>query len=165
MAEVWNEPIISKSSNGGPVGRPETMYFLPHLFDCQDYSDPLEDDDIDEFLPAIEEISPDYSEEFGEFAEIAMTNKGLAMPVDVKSCLNLYLFLLEKTEEFSYLTTLSYEYSTVCVFKICKKMFFFSRTSVTMKLLFVTIVTSVNYEFIIIILLLMLLLLLLLLFR
>ena len=49
--------------------------------------------------------------------------------------------------------------------KFARRCFFFSRTSVTMKLLFVTIVTSVNYEFIIIILLLMLLLLLLLLFR
>ena len=101
MTEEWNEHVISKSSNRGPSGRPDTMYFLPHLFDCQDYSDPLEDDDIDEFLPAVEEIPPDYSAEFGEFAEIIMTNKGLEMPVDVKSCLNLYLLLLEKIEEFS----------------------------------------------------------------
>ena len=49
MAEEWNEHIISKSSNGGPSGRPDTMYFLPHLFDCQDYSDPLEDDDMRDF--------------------------------------------------------------------------------------------------------------------
>ena len=77
------------------------MYFLPHLFVCQDYSDPLEHDDIDEFSPAVEEIPPDCSTEFGEFAELIMTNKGLEMPVDVKSCLNLYLFLLEKIEEFS----------------------------------------------------------------
>ena len=79
MTEEWNEHVISKSSNRGPSDRPDTMYFLPHLFDCQDYSDPLEDDDIDEFLPAVEEIPPDYSAEFGEFAEIIMTNKGLQM--------------------------------------------------------------------------------------
>ena len=66
MAEEWNEHIISKSSNGGPSGRPDTMYFLPHIFDCQDYSDPLEGDDIDKFLPAAEEIPPNYSAEFGE---------------------------------------------------------------------------------------------------
>ena len=101
MAEEWNEHIISKSSNEGPSGRPDAMYFLPHIFDCQDYSDPLEDDDIDEFLPAVKEMSPDYLAEFGEFAEITMTSEGLEMPVDVKSCLNLYLFLLEKIEEFS----------------------------------------------------------------
>ena len=74
---------------------------MPHLFDCQDYSDTLEDDDTDGFSPAVEEIPPDYSAEFGKFAEIIMSNEGLEMPVDVKSCLKLYLFLLEKIEEFS----------------------------------------------------------------
>ena len=58
MVEEWNEHVISKSTNSGPSGRPDTMYFLPHLFDCRDYSIPLESDDINEFLPAIEEISP-----------------------------------------------------------------------------------------------------------
>ena len=77
------------------------MYFLTHLFNCQDYLDPLEDDDTDEFLPAVEEIPPDYSAWFDEFAGIIMTEKGLEMSVDVKSCLNLYLFSLEKIEEFS----------------------------------------------------------------
>ena len=101
MAAKWNEHIISKSSNGGPSGRPVTMCFLPHLFDCQDYSDPLEDDDTDESLLAVEEIPPDYSAEFGEFAELIMAIEGLEMSVDVKSCLNLYLLLLEKIEEFS----------------------------------------------------------------
>ena len=68
------------------------MYFLPHPFGCQDYSDPLEDYDTDEFLPAVEGIPPDYSADFGEFAELIMTIEG----VDVKICLNLYLFLPEK---------------------------------------------------------------------
>ena len=77
------------------------MYFSPHLFDCQDYSDLLEDDDIDKFLPAVEEIPTDYSVEFGEFAEIIMTNEVFEILVNVKSCLNLYVFLLEKIEEFS----------------------------------------------------------------
>ena len=92
MAEEWNEYIISKSSNGGPSGRPDTMYFLPHPFGCQDYSDPLEDYDTDEFLPAVEGIPTDYSAEFGEFAELIITIEGF----NVKSCLNLYLFLPEK---------------------------------------------------------------------
>ena len=78
MAEEWNEHIIPKSSNGRPCARPDTMYFLPHLFDFWDYSDPLEDDNIDEFLPTVEEIPPDYSAEFGEFAELIMTNEEVA---------------------------------------------------------------------------------------
>ena len=81
ITKEWNEHIISKSSSGGPSGRPDTMYFMPHLFDCQDYSDPLEDDDIHKFLPAVEEIPPDYSAELGEFAEITMKNEGLEMSV------------------------------------------------------------------------------------
>ena len=101
MAEKWNEHMISKTSKGGPSGRPDAMYFLPYLFACQDCSDLLEDDDLDEFLPAVEEIPFDYSAEFGEFAEIILTNEGHELPVDVKSCLNLYLFLLAKIEEFS----------------------------------------------------------------
>ena len=63
MGEKWNEHIMSESSNGGISGRPDTIYFLPHIFDCQDYSDSLEDDDIDELLPAVEEIPPNYSAE------------------------------------------------------------------------------------------------------
>ena len=77
------------------------MYFLLHIFDCQDYSDPLENDDIDELLPAVEDIPPNYSAEFGESAEIIMTKEGIGMPVDVKICLNLYLWLREKMGEFS----------------------------------------------------------------
>ena len=94
MAEEWNEHIISNSSNGGPSRRLDTMYFLPHIFDCRDYSDPLEDADIDELLPAVVEIPPNYSAEFGESSEIIMTREEIEMPVDVKSSLNLYLLLL-----------------------------------------------------------------------
>ena len=63
MAEEGNEHIISKSSNGRPSGRSDSMYFLTHLFHYQDYSDPLEDDDTDEFLPVFEEIPSYYSVE------------------------------------------------------------------------------------------------------
>lgn len=55
MAEEY---LISNSSNGRPSERPDTMHFLLHLFDCQDYSDPLEHADIDELLPSVEEIHP-----------------------------------------------------------------------------------------------------------
>ena len=39
------------------------MYFFAHLFNYQDYSDPLEADDIDGFLPVFEEIPINYSVE------------------------------------------------------------------------------------------------------
>ena len=63
MAEEWNERTISKSSNSRLSGRPDSMYFFAHLFNYQDYSDSLEADDIDGFLPVFEEIPINYSVE------------------------------------------------------------------------------------------------------
>ena len=51
---------------------------------CQGYSDPLEDNDINEFL-AVFEIPPDYSSEFGEFAGIIMINRGPETPASFTS--------------------------------------------------------------------------------
>ena len=34
-AVEWNQHIISRSLNGGPSERPDTMYFLPHLYDTE----------------------------------------------------------------------------------------------------------------------------------
>ena len=67
---------------------------MPHLVRLQDYSDPLEDDDVNEFLPTVERIPPNYSAEFDEFAEIIMTNEGLEMPADVKVVLICIYFYL-----------------------------------------------------------------------
>ena len=53
MAGEYIEHIISKSSNSRPSSSSDTRYFLPHIFNFQDYSGPLEDDDIDESLPAL----------------------------------------------------------------------------------------------------------------
>ena len=49
MAEEWNEHIMSKSISEGLPRRPDTMYFLPHLHNCQDCSDPLEENHTDTF--------------------------------------------------------------------------------------------------------------------
>ena len=73
-----------------------------------------------------------------------MINEELEMPVDVKSCLNLYLFLLEKIEEFSWLTTLSYEYLAVCC--CC----FFNLTEDILVLISEAVLDFRNYEIIII---------------
>ena len=60
MAEEWNEHIMSKSISEGLPCRPDTMHFLPHLHNCQDCSDPLEDNHTDAFFAAVDEIPPDY---------------------------------------------------------------------------------------------------------
>lgn len=52
------------------AGKSKTIYFLPHLLYCKGYSDQIKDDNINEFVAVVEENPPDYSAEFGEFAEI-----------------------------------------------------------------------------------------------
>ena len=37
IAVERNQLIISRSVNGGPSGRPDAMYFLPHLYDAENY--------------------------------------------------------------------------------------------------------------------------------
>lgn len=48
------------------------------------------------FIPTIEEASPDYAAELGEFVEIIMINKGLKMLVYAANVLKLYCFYLKK---------------------------------------------------------------------
>ena len=98
MAEEWNEHIMSKSISEELPCRPDTMHFLPHLHNCQDCSDPLEDNHTDTFFAAVDEIPPDYYVEFGKLTDIFMINERLEMLFNVTSGLNLYFLLLEKKE-------------------------------------------------------------------
>lgn len=101
LVEEWNEHIISKSINGGPSGRPDTMYFLPHLFGKENHLDEVEDADIDEFQAAVDDLPRDFSLEFEEFANTVMAPNGMVMAENIRDGLNLYLFLLLKITEFS----------------------------------------------------------------
>ena len=58
MAEEWNEHIMSKSISEGLPRRPDTMYFLPHLHNCQDCSDPLEENHTDTFSQRLMRFHP-----------------------------------------------------------------------------------------------------------
>ena len=101
LIEEWNQHIISKSINGGPSGRPDTMFFLPHLYDCQNFLEPVEEGMISDFLPAVENLPLDYTPEFKEFAETIMEEGGLEMPVNAMEGLNLFLYMLDKIAEHS----------------------------------------------------------------
>lgn len=101
VVEEWNQHIISKSINGGPSGRPDTMFFLPHLFERENYLEQISDSDVDEFKPAVEDIPRDYSVEFEEFAQTMMETNNIVMASNLKDGLDLYLFLLEKIAQFS----------------------------------------------------------------
>ena len=72
------------------------MYFFPHLYQGQRYSDTLKDNDFDKFLATFQDISPNYSPEFDEFEEKLMINFGSETSVNFTSGFNLHFFYLKK---------------------------------------------------------------------
>lgn len=101
IKEDWNAHIISRSRNGGPSGRPNCLYHLPHLFQSQDYIRRVEINEIDEFNPVVDNLPSDFSDEFSQFAEILITDVHMNTPKNACEALHLYLYLLENIEQYS----------------------------------------------------------------
>ena len=101
VANDWNQHLISKSKNDGPSGRPDTIFFLPHLFETQNYLQNVDSSEVNEFQPIISELPPDFSKEFQDFLEIIMSSNNLEMPTNPSEALNLYFFLVQKIDEYS----------------------------------------------------------------
>ncbi|XP_028390702.1 uncharacterized protein LOC114515612 [Dendronephthya gigantea] len=100
VAEMWNQHIIAPSkfgNNTGPRGRPDVMFFLPHLFDTGDCKQEIDRDEVNEFYDYSMSVK-DFSDEFGEFASFVMTELGLTKPTNAKEAFHLYLTLLQKIE-------------------------------------------------------------------
>ena len=53
IASDWNVHIISSSRYQGPSGRPDTMCFLPHLYNRQNLGIEVDNEEIDEFYPSV----------------------------------------------------------------------------------------------------------------
>ena len=103
VAELWNEHIISSSKFGNlnlPRGRPDTMYFLPHLYNTNDYKMDTNQDEVQEFIDNATMSPDDYSKEFEEFATIIMSEQNILKPNNVKEALNLYINLIRVVENF-----------------------------------------------------------------
>eukprot|EP00794_Sanderia_malayensis_P002364 gene2364-2725_t len=99
VAESLNQHIISRTKFGnssGPRGRPDCMYFLPHLYDVEDCKVDIDLDEIEEFYDDAAMNVRDYSEEFEEFALTVMNRRALSAPIDVKQAFNLYIELLRE---------------------------------------------------------------------
>jgi len=96
VTQEWNQHIISKSKNDGPRGRPDSMFFLPHLYDTHSYLEDVDQEEVDDFLPAVNNLPRDVSFEFEEFANILMERDGKNHPQDPFEGLNLYLYLVGK---------------------------------------------------------------------
>ena len=104
VAELWNQHIISSSKFGnssGPRGRPDCMFFLPHLYSTEDFKVSVDEDDVQEFIDHSTMCPPDYSEDFKEFALTVMNELDLQEPQDVNSALDLYIKLLKEVENLT----------------------------------------------------------------
>ena len=93
--------LISASKFGnssGPRGRPDCMFFLPHLYDIQDCKLKVDLHEVDEFYDDAMSVR-DCSVEFAEFATTIMNDRNLSPATNVKEGLNLYVELLKEIEQ------------------------------------------------------------------
>ena len=88
--------------NGGPNGRPDTMFFLRHLYNSDSFFENVDLLKVEEIYPHVTDTPKDFSDEFQEFAEFALQgNDHDDMPSDVASGLDLFLCLKERITDFS----------------------------------------------------------------
>ena len=77
------------------------MFFLPHLYNTDDYKTDVDEDDVQEFYDHSTMCPPDYSDDFKEFAQTIMNEHHLSEPHDVNSALDLYMKLLKEVEKLT----------------------------------------------------------------
>lgn len=92
----WNVHILSSSRNSGPRGRPDSMFFLSHMFNTEDFLSRVDTAEIENFYPQTDNNVRDYSNEFQEFAEVVMAEANRARPSNTTDALYLYIFLLQR---------------------------------------------------------------------
>ena len=101
VKEDCNTHIISRSHKSDPTGRPVCMYYLPHLYDKQDFVQRINKEEIEEFDSVIGELPSDFTIEFSAFARTVIPKNGIKIPKKSSEALNLYLFPLEKIDQYS----------------------------------------------------------------
>ena len=104
VAEMWNQHQIASSKFGNssdPRGKPDCMYFLPHLYSTEDYKVNVNPQEMEVFTHESTMCSADVSEEFEEFAMTFMNVLRLRPPQDVHEGLDLYLRLIQEIENLS----------------------------------------------------------------
>ena len=69
VANEWNRHIISKSMNGEPSGRPDTMFFLPHLYNAEKRLKNIDLEEVELIYPEVTYTPKGFSDDFKEFAE------------------------------------------------------------------------------------------------
>ena len=101
VKEEWNPHVISRSHKSGPTGHPSCMYYLPHLCDKQDCVQKINKEEIEEFDSVIAELPSNFTPEFSDFARTVIPNNEMKRPKNPSEELSLYLFLLEKIDQYS----------------------------------------------------------------
>ena len=74
LADIANESnpyLLPPNRNNTPFGRPDIMYFLPHLCGTTDRMISINTRKTDKFIVA-SAVPSDFSDEFGEYAETLM---------------------------------------------------------------------------------------------
>ena len=102
MANEWNQHIISKSMNGGPSGRPDTMFFLPQLYNAENHLENIDLEEVEILYPEVTYTPKDFSDDFKEFAEFNLEGFNIDNgSLDATAGLDLFLFLKSKINDYS----------------------------------------------------------------
>ena len=102
VAVEWNQHIISRSINGGPSGQPDTMYFLPHLYDAENYLENVDLAEIESIQQDVTSSPKDFSDEFKELAEFQLQEVQIVRRLNnAVAVFDLFMFLKEKIRDYS----------------------------------------------------------------
>lgn len=104
VAELWNQHLISASKFGnssGPRGKPDCLYFLPHLYNAHECKTLVDSVEINEFIDNASMCVNDVNEDFVEFATVLMSQHNFQRPTNAKEGFDLYLFLTSEITRFS----------------------------------------------------------------
>ena len=102
VAAEWDQHIISRSINGGPSGRPDTMYFLPDLYDVENYLENVDLAEIESIQQDVTSSPKDFSDEFKEFAEFQLQEVQIVRRTNnAVPGFDLFMFLKEKLRDYS----------------------------------------------------------------
>ena len=96
----WNIHIILRSRNGGPRGRPGTLFNLPHCYNSQNCLTEVDNEESSALYTALDSPQEGYSKLFDHFAHLALYDQEDRLnPSSVYKTLQLHLYLLEKIRE------------------------------------------------------------------
>lgn len=87
----WNQHYVRRSNlSDSPNGKPDLMFFMPHLFDIVDYKVQVSQDDIDQIMLAYNTSYTAFSEDVEEIIATVRRTRHLDEPDSVLKAQDLY---------------------------------------------------------------------------